>query len=94
MSQKFNLWKHFVAMPFCQRARAKRLRKICCGLACCPANLKRIGMKTTPNESSLSYANAHRPFLIDFSHLDRCDDRRRSLPRIFWRIIRDNRFIW
>ena len=55
-------WDHFVAMLFCQLAQAKSLREICGGLACCLGKLKHLGMKHAPNKSTLSYANAHRPW--------------------------------
>jgi hypothetical protein len=61
-AKKFNSWDHFVAMLFCQLAQAKSLREICGGLACCMGKLKHIGMKKAPNKSTLSYANAHRPW--------------------------------
>jgi hypothetical protein len=31
-------------------------------LACCMGKLRHLGMKRTPNKSTLSYANAHRPW--------------------------------
>jgi hypothetical protein len=49
-------------MLFCQLAQAKSLREICGGLACCMGKLRHLGMKRTPNKSTLSYANAHRPW--------------------------------
>lgn len=61
-AKKFNSWEHFVSMLFCQLGQAKSLREICGGLACCMGKLKHIGMKTAPNKSTLSYANAHRPW--------------------------------
>ena len=61
-AKKFNSWDHFVAMFFCQIAQAKSLREICGGLACCTGKLKHLGMKRVPNKSTLSYANAHRPW--------------------------------
>lgn len=61
-AKKFNSWDHFVAMLFCQLAQAKSLREICGGLACCMGKLKHLGMKKAPNKSTLSYANAHRPW--------------------------------
>jgi len=50
-------------MLFCQLAQAKSLREICGGLACCMGKLKHLGMRQGPNKSTLSYANAHRPWL-------------------------------
>lgn len=61
-AKKFNSWDHFIAMLFCQTAQAKSLREICGGLSCCMGKLKHLGMKKAPNKSTLSYANAHRPW--------------------------------
>jgi hypothetical protein len=58
----FDSWDHFVAMLFCQLAQAKSLREICGGLSCCLGKLRHLGVKKAPNKSSLSYANAHRPW--------------------------------
>jgi hypothetical protein len=58
----FNSWDHFVAMLFCQIAQAKSLREICGGLSCCLGKLQHLGVKKAPNKSTLSYANAHRPW--------------------------------
>jgi hypothetical protein len=49
-------------MLFCQLAQAKSLREICGGLASCMGKLRHLGMKDAPNKSTLSYANAHRPW--------------------------------
>ncbi len=43
----FKSWTHFVAMLFCQLARAVSLREICNGLACCLGKLVLVG--TTEN---------------------------------------------
>ena len=51
----------FVAMLFCQLARADSLREICNGLACCQGKLVHLGIPCAPNKSTLSYANEHRP---------------------------------
>ena len=61
-SKSFNSWDQFVAMLFCQLAQAKSLREICGGLACCLGKLKHLGLKQPPSKSTLSYANAHRPW--------------------------------
>jgi len=61
-SKGFNSWDHFVAMLFCQLAQAKSLREICGGLACCMGKMRHLGIKKVPNKSTLSYANAHRPW--------------------------------
>jgi hypothetical protein len=58
----YSSWDHFVAMLFCQLAQAKSLREICGGLACCMGKVRHLGMKQAPNKSTLSYANAHRPW--------------------------------
>ena len=61
-SKGYSSWDHFVSMLFCQLAQAKSLREICGGLACTMGKLRHLGMKDTPNKSTLSYANAHRPW--------------------------------
>jgi Transposase DDE domain/Domain of unknown function (DUF4372) len=61
-SKGFGSWDHFAAMLFCQLAQAKSLREICGGLACCVGKLRHLGMKDAPAKSTLSYANAHRPW--------------------------------
>jgi hypothetical protein len=61
-SKGFLSWDHFVAMLFCQLAQAKSLREICGGLSCCLGKLRHLGLKKAPNKSTLSYANAHRPW--------------------------------
>lgn len=61
-SKGFSSWDHFVAMLFCQLAQAKSLREICGGLACTMGKLRHLGMKGAPKKSTLSYANAHRPW--------------------------------
>ena len=57
----FPCWTQFVAMMFCQLARADSLREICNGLKCCLGKLVHLGIKNAPNKSTLAYANAHRP---------------------------------
>jgi len=61
-SKGYSSWDHFVAMLFCQLAQAKSLREICGGLACTMGKLKHLGMNEAPKKSTLSYANAHRPW--------------------------------
>jgi hypothetical protein len=61
-SKGFSSRDHFTAMLFCQLAQAKSLREICGGLASCMGKLRHLGMKDAPNKSTLSYANAHRPW--------------------------------
>ncbi len=57
----FTCWTQFVAMLFCQVARADSLRDICNGLSSCLGKLVHLGVSKPPNKSTLSYANAHRP---------------------------------
>ena len=58
----FSSWDQFVAMLFCQIAQAKSLREISGGLKSCLSKLVHLGVKQAPNKSTLSYANAHRPW--------------------------------
>ena len=58
----FTCWGQFVAMLFCQLGRAQSLREICGGLAASEGKLKHLGVPSAPNRSTLSYANAHRPW--------------------------------
>lgn len=57
----FACWTQFVSMLFCQLAKAESLREICSGLSCCLGKLVHLGVKKSPNKSTLSYANEHRP---------------------------------
>jgi hypothetical protein len=53
-------------------AQARSLREIAGGLQCCEGKLKHLGMEKAPGRSTLSYANAHRPWSLFeklFSHL-------------------------
>src|SRR5919204_6944176 len=59
----FTCWGQFVAMLFCQLGRAHSLREICGGLASCEGKLAHLGI-AAPQRSSLSYANAHRPWAL------------------------------
>ena len=61
-AKRFSSWDHFVSMLFCQLAQAKSLREICGGLACCLGKLRHLAMTKAPSKSTLSYANAHRPW--------------------------------
>lgn len=54
----------FIAMLFCQLARAHSLREICQGLAACEGKLKHLGLSDSPKRSTLSYANEHRPWEV------------------------------
>jgi Domain of unknown function (DUF4372)/Transposase DDE domain len=60
----FSSWDQFVAMLFCQIAQAKSLREISGGLASSLGKLRHLGVKAAPNKSTLSYANAHRPWQL------------------------------
>jgi hypothetical protein len=57
----FPSWSQFVAMLFCQLGRAHSLREIEGGLKSCEGKLAHLGIEA-PARSSLSYANAHRPW--------------------------------
>jgi hypothetical protein len=71
----FSARSQFVAMLFCQLGRAKSLREICGGLACCEGKLSHLGI-TAPPRATLAYANAHRPWTLHkqvfFQLLGRC----------------------
>jgi len=60
----FSSWDQFVAMLFCQLAQARSLREISDGLKCCEGKLKHLGLAQEPKRSTLSYANAHRPWQL------------------------------
>jgi hypothetical protein len=51
-------------MLFCQFGRAHSLREICLGLASCEGELKHLGVSDSPKRSTLSYANANRPWSL------------------------------
>jgi hypothetical protein len=58
----FSCWSQFVSMLFCQLAQARSLREISDGLKSCEGKLKHLGLESEPKRSTLSYANAHRPW--------------------------------
>ena len=60
----FTCWQQFVAMLFCQLAYAQSLREICGGLAALEGKLRHIGVLECPKTTTLSYANAHRPWAL------------------------------
>lgn len=60
----FTCWQQFVAMLFCQLAHAQSLREICGGLAALEGKLRHLGVMECPKATTLSYANAHRPWLL------------------------------
>lgn len=63
-SRGFSSWDQFVAMLFCQLAQARSLREISDGLKSCEGKLKHLGLEAEPKRSTLSYANAHRPWQL------------------------------
>jgi Domain of unknown function (DUF4372)/Transposase DDE domain len=61
----FSSWDQFVAMLFCQLGQARSLREISDGLRSCEGKLKHLGLiSNQPRRSTLSYANAHRPWQL------------------------------
>jgi hypothetical protein len=62
--KRLSCWDQFVSMLFCQLAQAHSLREICGGLRCCHGKLNHLGLDAAPKRSTLSYANAHRPWEI------------------------------
>jgi hypothetical protein len=60
----FTCWQQFVAMMFCQLAHAQSLREICGGLAALEGKLRHLGVMECPKATTLSYANAHRPWQL------------------------------
>jgi hypothetical protein len=57
----FRCWDQFVAMMFCHFAKAQSLREISDGLRTAEGKLSHLGA-CAPARSTLSYANAHRPW--------------------------------
>lgn len=51
-------------MLFCQLAPARSLREIEDGLGVVPGKLNHLGLAKAPSRSTLSYANAHRPWRL------------------------------
>jgi len=60
----FSCWDQFVAMLFCQLAQARSLREIESGLKSCEGKLRHLGVEQAAKRSTLSYANAHRPWRL------------------------------
>lgn len=60
----FSCWEQFVAMLFCQVGQAHSLREICGGLASSLGKIRHLGIESSPNRSTLSYANEHRPWQL------------------------------
>ena len=77
----FTCWGQFVAMLFCQLARAHSLREICQGLAACEGKLKHLGLSDSPKRTTLAYANGHRPWEVYqdqfYALLRRCEQEAR-----------------
>jgi hypothetical protein len=63
-SKGFSSWDLMVAMMYLQLAQAKSLREIEYGLKGCVGKLRHLGMAEAPKRSTLSYANAHRPWQL------------------------------
>jgi hypothetical protein len=72
----FTCWQQFVAMLFCQLGHAQSLREICGGLAATDGKLRHLGILKCPKATTLSYANAHRPWQLYqslfYTMLERC----------------------
>lgn len=75
----FTCWGQFVAMLFCQLGQAQSLREICGGLASCQGKLRHLGIPQAPKRSTLSYANAHRPWELYQSVFQRLYQRCQNL---------------
>jgi hypothetical protein len=60
----FSCWDQLVSMLFCHVGQAKSLREISGGLASAQGKLLHLGVKSAPKKSTLSYANAHRPWQL------------------------------
>jgi len=82
----FSSWTQYVSMLFCQLAQAKSLREISDGLSVTCGKLSHLGLQAAPAKSTLSYANAHRPwqlyqniffYLRDFCQNDRPGKKKR-----------------
>ena len=72
----FTCWQQLVAMLFCQLGHAQSLREICGGLAATEGKLRHLGIQDCPKATTLSYANAHRPWQLYqslfYTTLERC----------------------
>jgi hypothetical protein len=80
-------WDQFVGMAFCQMGSADSLREIHGGLATALGKLRHLGIEEAPARSSLSYANAHRPWqvyeTVFYQTLGRCQDVAQTRGRAF-----------
>lgn len=59
-----NCWSQFIAMMFCHLGGARSLREIIGGLAASEGKLRHLGVDKAPARSTLSYANANRPWEV------------------------------
>lgn len=80
----FTCWDQFVAMLFCQLAKANSLREISNGLKSCEGKLVHLGC-SAPAHATLAYANKHRPWelyrTLFFQLFDRCAGKIAALPQ-------------
>lgn len=60
----FSCWSQFIAMQHCHLAQANSLREVSFGLAGAQGKLNHLGLDKPPPRSTLSYANAHRPWQL------------------------------
>ena len=60
----FTCWQQFVAMLYCRFGHAQSLREICGGLGSVEGKLRHLGIRNGPKATTLSYANAHRPWQL------------------------------
>ena len=83
----FSSWTQFIAMLFCQLGHAQSLREITGGLAASEGKLRHLGVKTPPKSTTLSYANAHRPWQLFqtecYRLLERCQAEAKGRNRKF-----------
>lgn len=72
----FSCWDQWIAMTFLHLSQLTSLREIIGGLRCTMGKLTHLGMMSVPCRSTLSYANAHRPWTLYrdtfFAVLSRC----------------------
>lgn len=57
-------WDQWIAMSFLHLSQLTSLREIVGGLRCTIGKIKHLGMQSVPKKSTLSYANAHRPWKL------------------------------
>jgi hypothetical protein len=60
----FSSWEQLTSMLFAQLSGANSLREIEGGLASAGGKLVHLNMRRSPSRSTLSYANAHRPWQV------------------------------